>query len=69
MAFGLVFSSIISGLSLAVWALLDGHSAPVALLFHALGGTVGALLFIAFALVRPGLRDRALVAQQSPSMN
>lgn len=37
MAFGLIFSSILAGLSLAVWGLWQGYSIPAAILMHMLG--------------------------------
>ncbi|WP_096786785.1 hypothetical protein [Rhodobacter sp. CZR27] len=69
MAFGLIFSSIIPGLSLAIWGLFHGYSIPAAVLLHSLAGTAGAILFMAFAVIRPGLRDRVVVAHQSPGLN
>ncbi|QCP86845.1 hypothetical protein EYE35_14475 [Cereibacter sphaeroides] len=55
MAFGLIFSSILAGLSLAVWGLWQGYSIPAAILMHMLGGSVGAVVFLACATMRPNL--------------
>ncbi len=50
--FGIMFSGILSGLSLSIWVLFHGYSIPVALAVYPLAGTLGALLFLAFALTR-----------------
>ncbi|MGP3698381.1 hypothetical protein [Rhodobacter sp. NSM] len=69
MAFGIVFSSIISGLSLAIWALAQGYSIPFAVFMHMLGGTLGAMLFMAFALLRPSLLGSDFKPRQGQSAN
>ncbi|MCE6951138.1 hypothetical protein LAZ29_09350 [Cereibacter sphaeroides] len=69
MAFGIILSSIIPGLSLAIWGLFHGYSILAALLMHSLAGTAGAILFMAFVTMRSGLRDRVVVAHQSPGLN
>lgn len=69
MTFGIVFSSIISGLSVAVWALLQGYSIPAALLLHALAGTAGAVLFIGFAVLRPAQGDGMAIARHGQRLN
>ncbi|PTE23569.1 hypothetical protein [Cereibacter changlensis] len=57
MAFGIAFAGILSGFSLAIWALLQGHSFPVVLLAYSVAGTIGAVLFIVFALIRTEQRS------------
>ncbi|AXQ94773.1 hypothetical protein ORIO_13895 [Cereibacter azotoformans] len=63
MAFGIVFSSLVTGLSLAVWGLWQGYSIPAALLLHMMGGTLGALLFLGIAVMRPTARQPYLRAE------
>ncbi|WP_145106512.1 hypothetical protein [Cereibacter sediminicola] len=63
MAFGIVFSSLVSGLSLAVWALWQGYPIPAAVLLHMMGGTLGAVLFLGIAMMRPAARQPYLRAE------
>lgn len=68
LTFGIMFSGILSGLSLSIWVLFQGYSIPIALVAYPLAGTLGALLFIAFALTRavqpsPRLQEGAAEAR------